>query len=58
MTQQETQQVAAASHERVVRASARVLAYRRWNRDDAGNAVFRQLMLWAEDNGESDGEPQ
>lgn len=50
MAPQDTQPPVTVSHERVVRASARVLAYRRWNRDDEGSAVFCQLLLWTSDD--------
>jgi hypothetical protein len=46
MTEQSEGHRAAVNHHRVVRASARVLAYRRWNRDDEGSTVFQQLVLW------------
>lgn len=58
MTQPPEDHRAAISHQRVVHASARVLAYRRWNRDDKGSSVFRQLALWitgAEETDNSEG---
>jgi hypothetical protein len=39
----------AVDHQRVVRASARILAYHRWNNDAQGRDVYRQLVLWTDD---------
>jgi hypothetical protein len=46
MTQPSADEQGTISHQRVVRASARVLAFRRWNRDDKGISAFQQLVLW------------
>lgn len=50
--QQSGDRQGAVDHQRVVRASARVLAYRRWNRDDKGNSVFQQLLFPVSDEDE------
>jgi hypothetical protein len=42
----------AVNQERLVRASAQVLAHHRWNNDTKGQDVFRQLLLWADDDGD------
>lgn len=31
----------------IVHAAAQILACRRWNRDDKGRDIFRQLVQWA-----------